>query len=66
MASPGFQFFEASAKDSINVKEVFDSLVDAICQKMNESPNGDAALSATNRGPNLNETPNPSQRSCAC
>ncbi|CAF95016.1 unnamed protein product [Tetraodon nigroviridis] len=62
----GFQFFEASAKDNVNVKEVFDSLVDAICEKMNESPNGDAAPSTNNKGPNLNETPNPSQRGCTC
>lgn len=66
LASSGFQFFEASAKDNINVKEVFDSLVDAICEKMNESPNRDAAPSAINKGADLSEAPNPSQGSCAC
>lgn len=65
-APPGFQFFEASAKDNVNVKEVFDSLVDAICEKMKENPNGDEAPSSGNKGPNLNETPSPSQRGCAC
>uniref|UniRef100_A0A1I7SV50 Ras-related protein Rab-3-like n=1 Tax=Bursaphelenchus xylophilus TaxID=6326 RepID=A0A1I7SV50_BURXY len=33
----GLEFFEASAKENINVKSVFDKLVDIICQKMAES-----------------------------
>ncbi|KAM9363372.1 RAB3D, member RAS oncogene family, a [Symphorus nematophorus] len=62
----GFQFFEASAKDNINVKQVFDKLVDAICEKMNESPNGDASPSANNKGTDLKETPRSSPGGCAC
>ncbi|KAM8773024.1 ras-related protein Rab-3D-like [Acanthopagrus schlegelii] len=62
----GFQFFEASAKDNINVKQVFDKLVDAICEKMNESPNGEASPSAINKGTDLKETPSGSQGGCAC
>lgn len=30
----GLEFFETSAKDNINVQEVFDRLVDVICDKM--------------------------------
>ncbi|NXM13222.1 RAB3A protein, partial [Ploceus nigricollis] len=33
----GFEFFEASAKDNINVKQTFERLVDIICEKMSES-----------------------------
>ncbi|XP_051239849.1 RAB3D, member RAS oncogene family, a [Dicentrarchus labrax] len=62
----GFQFFEASAKDNINVKQVFDKLVDVICEKMSESPNGDAGLSANNKGADLKEVPRSSQGGCAC
>ena len=35
--SLGFEFFETSAKDGINVKETFEYLVDAISEKMAES-----------------------------
>ncbi|XP_075899602.1 RAB3D, member RAS oncogene family, a [Nelusetta ayraudi] len=62
----GFQFFEASAKDNVNVKQVFDSLVDAICEKMNESPNGDVSPSANNNTADLKEPPRSSQGGCAC
>uniref|UniRef100_A0A3B4BLV2 small monomeric GTPase n=1 Tax=Periophthalmus magnuspinnatus TaxID=409849 RepID=A0A3B4BLV2_9GOBI len=59
----GFLFFEASAKDNINVKQVFDSLVDVICEKMNVNVNGDAG----NTSANLNPDPNRgSQTDCAC
>lgn len=64
LPSPGFQFLEASAKDNINVKQVFDNLVDAICEKMSESPNGDASPSANDKGANLKETPRSSQGGC--
>jgi Ras-related protein Rab-3C len=33
----GLEFFEASAKENINVKAVFEKLVDIICNKMAES-----------------------------
>ncbi|KAL7404082.1 hypothetical protein ABVT39_009242 [Epinephelus coioides] len=63
----GFQFFEASAKDNVNVKQVFDKLVDAICEKMNESVNGDVSpLSANHKEAGLNETPRSSPGGCAC
>ncbi|XP_042287604.1 RAB3D, member RAS oncogene family, a isoform X1 [Thunnus maccoyii] len=62
----GFQFFEASAKDNINVKQVFDKLVDVICEKMNETVNGDVSLSANNKGANLKDAPPNNQSGCAC
>ncbi|XP_067934541.1 ras-related protein Rab-3-like isoform X1 [Watersipora subatra] len=37
----GLQFFETSAKDNINVKAVFERLVDIICDKMAESLDSD-------------------------
>ncbi|VDP87348.1 unnamed protein product [Echinostoma caproni] len=33
----GLEFFEASAKDDINVKQVFERLVDLICEKMSDN-----------------------------
>lgn len=37
----GLEFFETSAKDNINVKAVFERLVDIICDKMAESLDSD-------------------------
>ncbi|XP_069023242.1 ras-related protein Rab-3D-like [Embiotoca jacksoni] len=62
----GFQFFEASAKDNVNVKQVFDRLVDVICKKMTESVNGDASPSANEKVDGLKDTPHVSQGGCAC
>lgn len=62
----GFQFFEASAKDNINVKQVFDKLVDVICEKMNETVNGDVSPLANHKGAGLKDTPNSNQGGCAC
>lgn len=64
--SLGFQFFEASAKDNINVKQVFDKLVDVICEKMTESVNGDVNSPAIHKGDGLKDTPHSSQGACAC
>ncbi len=40
----GFEFFETSAKDNINVKQTFERLVDLICDKMSESLDSDPAV----------------------
>ncbi|KAF6030600.1 Rab3 [Bugula neritina] len=37
----GLEFFETSAKDNINVKAVFERLVDIICDKMTETLDSD-------------------------
>ncbi|KAK0143673.1 Ras-related protein Rab-3D [Merluccius polli] len=62
----GFQFFEASAKDNINVKQVFERLVDIICEKMNESLEGDSGLVGNHRGQPLQAGPAESKGGCAC
>ncbi|KAJ8363409.1 hypothetical protein SKAU_G00122400 [Synaphobranchus kaupii] len=62
----GFQFFEASAKDNINVKQVFERLVDVICEKMNESMDGEPSPVANHRAPTLQDTPPENQGGCAC
>lgn len=40
----GLEFFETSAKENINVKAVFERLVDIICDKMAESVDSDPTL----------------------
>ncbi|KAM4594417.1 RAB3D, member RAS oncogene family, a [Fundulus diaphanus] len=62
----GFQFFEASAKDNVNVKQVFDKLVDLICKKMNECVNGDASQPVSQKGDGLKDEPVTSRGGCAC
>ncbi|XP_062388014.1 RAB3D, member RAS oncogene family, b isoform X2 [Sardina pilchardus] len=62
----GFQFFEASAKDNINVKQVFERLVDVICEKMNESIEGERAQPNNHHDTSLHETPSENQGNCAC
>ncbi|PAA51520.1 hypothetical protein BOX15_Mlig029172g2, partial [Macrostomum lignano] len=42
----GLEFFETSAKENINVKAVFERLVDVICDKMAESLECDPNLAA--------------------
>ncbi|KAK2916812.1 hypothetical protein Q8A67_001186 [Cirrhinus molitorella] len=61
----GFQFFEASAKDSINVKQVFECLVDVICEKMNESMDGDDPVS-NHKDSSLQDTSSEGHSGCAC
>uniref|UniRef100_A0A1I8HRK1 RING-type domain-containing protein n=1 Tax=Macrostomum lignano TaxID=282301 RepID=A0A1I8HRK1_9PLAT len=50
----GLEFFETSAKENINVKAVFERLVDVICDKMAESLECDPNLAAG--AGNVNET----------
>ncbi|KAG5832848.1 hypothetical protein ANANG_G00295550 [Anguilla anguilla] len=51
----GFHFFEASAKDNVNVRQAFERLVDVIYETMNESADGDQSTSG--RGAALQDTP---------
>lgn len=62
----GFEFFETSAKDNINVQQTFERLVDIICDKMSESLETDQAAAATKQHTRLKETPPPPQPSCGC
>lgn len=62
----GFEFFEASAKENINVKQVFERLVDIICEKMNESLEPSSSPGSNGKSPTLGDAP-PSQSSgCSC
>ena len=63
---PGFQFFEASAKDHINVKQVFERLVDIICEKMSESLEGDSGMLGNQRNMAMQDGPPDGQGGCAC
>merc|ERR1719264_1257955 len=63
--SLGLDFFETSAKENINVRAVFERLVDMICDKMSESLDADPALNA-NKGTRLTDTAQPSNVNCNC
>ncbi|KAG7335058.1 hypothetical protein KOW79_001654 [Hemibagrus wyckioides] len=62
----GFQFFEASAKDNINVKQVFERLVDVICEKMNETMEGDGGPLSSLKDSNMQDSSTEGPGSCAC
>ncbi|XP_038640796.1 RAB3D, member RAS oncogene family, a isoform X2 [Scyliorhinus canicula] len=62
----GFEFFEASAKENINVKQVLERLVDIICVKMSESLDADPTLIGNNKKSSLAENPPAQQNSCPC
>ncbi|XP_074984587.1 ras-related protein Rab-3C isoform X4 [Caretta caretta] len=62
----GFEFFETSAKDNINVKQTFERLVDIICDKMSESLETDPAIAAGKQNTRLKDTPPPQQPNCGC
>ena len=63
----GFEFFEASAKDNINVKQTFERLVDVICEKMSESlDTADPAVTGATQGPQLTDQQAPPHQDCAC
>ncbi|NWR74380.1 RAB3C protein, partial [Centropus unirufus] len=62
----GFEFFETSAKDNINVKQTFERLVDIICDKMSESLETDPTIAASKQNTRLKDTPPPQQPNCGC
>ncbi|XP_075595969.1 ras-related protein Rab-3C isoform X3 [Balearica regulorum gibbericeps] len=62
----GFEFFETSAKDNINVKQTFERLVDIICDKMSESLEMDPTIAASKQNTRLKDTPPPQQPNCGC
>lgn len=64
--SAGFQFFEASAKDNINVKQAFERLVDVICDKMKESVEGDGGLMSSHGSLGLRDSAAHDQGGCGC
>ncbi|KAK6179017.1 hypothetical protein SNE40_011468 [Patella caerulea] len=63
----GLEFFETSAKENINVKAVFERLVDIICDKMSESLDSDPTLvSSQSKGTRLTENANTQNSGCSC
>lgn len=60
------EFFESSAKENINVKAVFERLVDIICDKMSESLDSDPTMVNASKGTRLTNNPMQSNPSCAC
>ncbi|XP_076302391.1 LOW QUALITY PROTEIN: ras-related protein Rab-3-like [Lasioglossum baleicum] len=66
----GVQFFEASAKENINIKTVFEQLVDIICDKMSESLDNDPTLIAGGmgqaKGQRLTDQPTNPTDDCNC
>jgi len=64
--SLGLEFYETSAKENINVRAVFERLVDIICDKMSESLDNDPGLLNSNKGTRLGEGAQPSNVNCNC
>ncbi|XP_032811594.1 ras-related protein Rab-3C-like [Petromyzon marinus] len=62
----GFEFFETSSKDNINVRQTFERLVDVICEKMAESLDTDPALASGKKSTQLTDTPPRPDSNCAC
>nr|KAF6444922.1 RAB3B, member RAS oncogene family [Molossus molossus] len=61
-----FDFFEASAKENISVRQAFERLVDAICDKMSDSLDTDPSVLGTSKNTRLSDTPPLLQQNCSC
>uniref|UniRef100_A0A183CL92 small monomeric GTPase n=1 Tax=Globodera pallida TaxID=36090 RepID=A0A183CL92_GLOPA len=65
----GLEFFEASAKENINVKAVFEKLVEIICNKMAESLDQSQQQAQQTQGHRLDaqgSTQKPASQQCNC
>ena len=62
----GLEFFETSAKENVNVKYVFERLVDIICDKMSESLDSDPVLLGVPKGTRLSDQQSNPNLNCAC
>ena len=65
----GLEFFETSAKDNVNVKAVFERLVDIICDKMSESLDAEPTSAVANSSQTRQLTAsvnNDKASSCSC
>ncbi|KAK2107375.1 hypothetical protein P7K49_016889 [Saguinus oedipus] len=61
-----FDFFEASAKENISVRQAFERLVDAICDKMSDSMDTDPSMLGSSKNTRLSDTPPLLQQNCSC
>lgn len=62
----GLEFFEASAKENINVKAVFEKLVDIICNKMAERLDSSQAQPGQGGGVKLDGAGGQKSGQCNC
>ena len=65
----GLEFFETSAKENTNVKQVFERLVDIICDKMSESLDSDPTIVSGQKPGTTkisDKPPKPQDNGCAC
>ncbi|XP_018407956.1 PREDICTED: ras-related protein Rab-3B [Nanorana parkeri] len=62
----GFEFFEASAKENIQVKQVFERLVDIICDKMSESLDNEHSAASGGKNMRFTDSTPPVQQKCSC
>ncbi|XP_067391502.1 ras-related protein Rab-3B isoform X3 [Emydura macquarii macquarii] len=62
----GFDYFDASAKENINVRQVFERLVDIICEKMSENIDSDPSRGSSGKNMRLTDNPPPLQQNCPC
>ncbi|KAK2491115.1 hypothetical protein MC885_007340, partial [Smutsia gigantea] len=61
----GFDFFEASAKENIGVRQAFERLVDAICDKMSDSIDTIPSVFRAPKNARLSDTPPLLQQNCS-
>uniref|UniRef100_A0A1I7WE39 Ras-related protein Rab-3 n=1 Tax=Heterorhabditis bacteriophora TaxID=37862 RepID=A0A1I7WE39_HETBA len=62
----GLEFFETSAKENINVKAVFEKLVEIICDKMAESLDKDPQQQPKGQRLDATTTQKPATQQCNC
>ncbi|TGZ68191.1 hypothetical protein CRM22_004400 [Opisthorchis felineus] len=63
----GLEFFEASAKEDVNVRNVFERLVDLIFDKMADNPDNNPAIAGvTQKGAQLTDQNAAQHSNCQC
>ncbi len=60
----GFEYYEASAKENINVRQVFERLVDIICVKMSERVDTDPPMVTGAKATRLTDKPPQLPQNC--
>ncbi|XP_064187394.1 ras-related protein Rab-3B [Anguilla rostrata] len=62
----GFEYYEASAKENINVRQVFERLVDIICVKMSERVDTEPPMVTGAKNTRLTDKPTNLPQNCNC
>ncbi|XP_027025800.1 ras-related protein Rab-3B [Tachysurus fulvidraco] len=60
----GFEYYEVSAKENINVRQVFERLVDIICVKMSERVDVDPSMVSGAKATRLSDKPTQLPQNC--